>query len=64
MTTRQRTRRRERIGIEDAADLLGVERQTIRRFITTGRLPAYRVGDKIIRVNRADVEALLVPVTD
>lgn len=51
-----------RVGIPEAARILGVDTRTIRRFIADRKLPAYRVGDKIIRINRDDVEKLLVPV--
>jgi excisionase family DNA binding protein len=35
---------------------------TIRRWIRQGKLPAYRVGDKGIRVRYGDVMQLLTPV--
>jgi excisionase family DNA binding protein len=35
---------------------------TIRRWIDNGRLRAYRVGDKAIRLARSDVTALTAPV--
>jgi excisionase family DNA binding protein len=50
------------IGIPEAAAILAVDDHTIRRQIAAGRLPAYRVGTKIIRLRREDVEKLLVPV--
>jgi excisionase family DNA binding protein len=51
-----------RIGIPEAARRLGVDKRTVRAYIDQDRLPAYRLGDKIIRVNLEDVEALLVPM--
>ncbi|MEP7739146.1 helix-turn-helix domain-containing protein [Nocardioides sp. 31GB23] len=48
--------------IDEAADYLGVNARTIRRYLAEGRLPGYRVGGKLLRVNMADVEALAVPV--
>ncbi len=50
------------IGITEAAMLLGVDQRTVRRFISEGKLPAYRVGNKVVRLKRTDVEALLVPI--
>jgi excisionase family DNA binding protein len=52
----------DRIGISEAAKILAVDHCTVRRFIASGKLPAYRVGDRLIRINRADVDKLLVPV--
>jgi len=47
---------------EDAAAMLGVCGASVHRFIKQGRLPAYRVGPRLIRVRRSDVEAFLQPV--
>lgn len=52
----------ERISLQDAADILGVSVDTVRRRIADGSLPAERVGARLIRVRRTDVEALLRPV--
>jgi excisionase family DNA binding protein len=55
---------RPTIGIPVAARRLGVDTSTVRRYIRSGLLPAYRIGGQgVIRVNADDVEALLVPVT-
>lgn len=52
------------ITVKQAAEILAVSGMTIRRLIDTGKLPAWRVaGNGPIRMNRADVEALRVPVT-
>lgn len=42
-----------------AAAELGVSDKTIRRYIEAGRLPAYKVGPRNIRVDLDDVRALL-----
>jgi hypothetical protein len=34
----------------------------LRRYIASGRLTAYRVGPRLLKVDLADIEALLVPV--
>jgi len=36
--------------------------KTLRRRIADGTLPAYRQGPRLLRVKRADLDALLVPV--
>lgn len=51
-----------RISIQDAADVLGVSTDTVRRRIADGSLAAYRVGPRLLRVDRAEVEALAKPV--
>lgn len=47
--------------IADAADELGVHRNTIRRWIASGRLPAYRAG-RSIRIKSADLDGCLVAI--
>jgi excisionase family DNA binding protein len=42
-----------------AAEYLGVSDKTVRRMIASGRLTGYRVGNRIIRVDLDEVEALL-----
>jgi excisionase family DNA binding protein len=42
-----------------AAEHTGVSIQTIRRYIAAGRLTGYRVGPRMIRVDLAEVDALL-----
>lgn len=49
--------------IDEAAADLGVEHKLIRRLITEGVLPAYRIkGSRIIRIRRVDLEALKQPI--
>ena len=45
--------------ISAAAEYLGVAPRTIRRLIAAGRLPAYRVSHKLVRVRLRDLDALL-----
>lgn len=47
-----------------AAKLLGVHAVTVRRWINEGKLPAYRVGEKAVRIRREDLSHLLTPVRD
>ena len=48
--------------IESAADMLAVNPRTIRRYISSDNLPAYRLGPRQIRVRHDDVTALLTPI--
>jgi len=54
---------RRRLGsIADAAELAGVNPKTIRRRIADGTLNGYRVGPRLIRVDLAELDALLRPI--
>lgn len=59
-----RDRRNQAVTITEAADYLGVSHRTIRRLISDGKLPAYRVGGigGAIRVVACDVEAMKRPI--
>ncbi len=47
---------------DEAAQLLGVHTQTIRGYIRSGRLPAYRLaGERALRIKREDLFRLLEP---
>ena len=48
--------------IAAAAEHAGLSPKTIRRYIAAGRLAAYRVGPRLIRVDLAEVDALLRPI--
>ena len=48
--------------IETAADMLATSPRTIRRYISSGDLPGYRLGPRQIRVRHDDVTALLSPI--
>lgn len=50
------------VSIAQAAERAGVSRDTIRRRIADGSLPAARLGPRLIRLDPADVDALLRPV--
>ncbi len=54
----------ETLSPEQAAALLGVHHQTIRGYIRSGKLPAFRLaGERAVRIRRADLEQLFEPVT-
>lgn len=46
------------VSLAGAADLKGVAPKTVRRWIAEGRLPAERVGPRLIRIKVADLDAL------
>lgn len=51
-----------RPSIQQAADWLGVDPKTIRRYIAQGRLSAVRVGPRLIRIERESLQALAKPI--
>lgn len=53
---------RQLITIAQAADALGVEDSTIRRWIRDGRLPAFRLAGRQVRIDVKAVDALLTPI--
>ncbi|WP_153395789.1 helix-turn-helix domain-containing protein [Ornithinicoccus halotolerans] len=48
--------------INDAADRLGVHHQTVRRWVSAGRLEAVRFGPRVLRVRVEDVDRLGTPL--
>ncbi|MGI8947658.1 MAG: helix-turn-helix transcriptional regulator [Ornithinimicrobium sp.] len=58
----QTTARRHYESLTQAAERTGLSTRTLRRRIATGQLTAYRAGPRIIRLDPADVDRLLVPV--
>jgi excisionase family DNA binding protein len=51
-----------RPSIQQAAEYLGVDPKTIRRYIAQGRIKAARVGPRLIRVDRESLLALAKPI--
>lgn len=45
------------LSLEEAADCMSVSVKTIRRWIAAGTLPAYRCGQRAIRIRLEDLEA-------
>jgi excisionase family DNA binding protein len=62
VTVDKTPRRRNLVAVEAAAEYLGVAPLTVRRRIASGQLRAYRLGPRIIRVDLADVDAMLEPI--
>ena len=52
----------ELLTVAQAARLLGVHASTVRRWIDHGKLPAFRVGQKGIRIRHDDLDGLLTPL--
>ncbi len=50
------------LSLDAAADELGVSKRSLRRLISSGDLPAYRVGAGLVRVRPDDLEKVLKPV--
>lgn len=48
--------------VKEAAARSGLSEATIYRWISEGRLPAYRMGPRQIRINKDDLSALLTPI--
>jgi len=54
---------KEFFSVKEAAEFLGLSVSTIRRYIYDHRLRAYKVaGERLIRIRREDLEALLEPM--
>jgi excisionase family DNA binding protein len=54
--------RRHLVSLAEAGALLNCSPRTIRRRIAEGELRAYRTGPRLIKIDAADVEALLKPI--
>jgi excisionase family DNA binding protein len=49
--------------IQEAARRNSISVDTVRRRIASGELKAYRLGGRILRIDRAAVDALFRPIT-
>jgi excisionase family DNA binding protein len=47
------------IDISATATWAGVTTRTVRQWIADGKLPAYRIGSRTIRIRQSDLEDLL-----
>lgn len=48
--------------INEVADMFGVHHNTVRIWISEGRLPAQRLGARAIRIRLTDAEAMIRPI--
>lgn len=58
-TTAATTRTSAYVSLVEAGDVLGVHSRTIRRYISEGRLTGYRIGPRLVKVKRADLDAMM-----
>jgi excisionase family DNA binding protein len=49
-------------GLTLAADYIGVSEKTIRRMIAAGEITGYRFGKRLIRVDLAELDAMMHPI--
>jgi len=54
------TEQREWLRVPEAAELLGLPRTRCYELIARGELPAVRIGERSIRVNRCELESFLL----
>lgn len=47
------------LSIQEAAEELGVNPRTIRRYIRLGRLEVSRISNKVVRIRQADLDRLM-----
>lgn len=50
------------VSVAEAAEILGVNPKTLRRWIAAGRLEAYRVGPRALRVDLDELLAVAKPL--
>jgi|SoiMethySBSTD1v2_1073268.scaffolds.fasta_scaffold387037_2 excisionase family DNA binding protein len=50
------------LSMNQAADEMGVHPKTIRRWITAGHLPAFRIAGNQVRIKTEDLDALAKPI--
>lgn len=51
-----------RFGVLGAAEYCGVDECTIRRWIRSGELKANRVGPKLIKIDRVELDKIIEPI--
>jgi excisionase family DNA binding protein len=52
----------EYYSVEEVAELFGVNSRTVRNWINEGKLEAYVVGGRLIRVLSSSLDAVAVPI--
>jgi excisionase family DNA binding protein len=53
---------REWLSLQEAATIFGISVDTLRRSVSSGKLPASRFGRRLIRVRITDLERLYRPI--
>jgi excisionase family DNA binding protein len=62
MPRNSQTLSRHLVNIGQAAEYAGVSKRTIRRRVADGSLPGYRLGNRIVRVDLNELDAMLRPI--
>jgi excisionase family DNA binding protein len=62
MTAAPRHTPRRYASIAKAAELYDVDPKTVRRWIASGLITGYRIGDRLVKVDLNEVEAKVVTV--
>lgn len=50
------------VSLADGAEHLGVSEKTLRRMISSNQITGYRAGPRLIRLDLAELDALLSPI--
>lgn len=50
------------ISVSEATVLFGISKDTIRRLIYAGKIPAYNLGQRLTRVSRVHIEAMFTAI--
>ena len=51
------------ISIPEATILFGISKDTLRRLIKSGKIPAHNLGERLTRISRVHLESLFVPIS-
>jgi excisionase family DNA binding protein len=49
------------LSVAETADYLGVTTRTVRQMVSDGRLTAYRLGARVVRLRRDEIDAAMQP---
>ncbi len=52
----------KKVSLDAVAEELGISKRGVRRLISEGRLRAYKIGQKAIRIDTDDIAAVLKPI--
>ena len=52
------------ISIPEATILFGISKDTLRRLIKSGKIPAHNLGERLTRISRVHLESLFVPISE
>jgi excisionase family DNA binding protein len=63
MTTVADTSQSRFLSVREVADVLNVTERFVRKLIAQGDLDAVRIGSRLVRIRRTDLDALLRPIT-